>query len=161
MNTIWPDKQIWDINNLEKEKLKIQYHHGVGFVKWRKENDICISSCAASFHKDSTITLWDVRKPKYPEAVQRGHKDVVTACVFDPNSQKKIQNTNNSSREYIVTCSRDGYLICHRWDDAYKPMKFCNKYAMSFDLDSTLAFTFRNTKETGKNNVYLRSSKQG
>ncbi len=68
---------------MEKELIKIQYHQGVGFIKWRgdDENKICITSSAS--HKDPTISLWDIKRVKYPESVLRGHKDIVTSCCFD------------------------------------------------------------------------------
>jgi len=137
------DKQvkIWDINHMEKELYRIKYLSGVGFVKWKpkEENNIFVSS----YSGDNSLSVYDSRKIHYPLELLRGHKDVVTACVYD------------ADRDYVVTASKDGYIICHPSETSYQPMDHCNKFGLAFDLDSTVAFSFprRKNASTSTNNV--------
>ena len=46
------------------------------------------------------------------------------------------------NRKYIISGSKDGYLMVHRFDQAYEPFKYVNKYGLTFDVDNTMAFNF-------------------
>lgn len=67
--------------NLDKELYKIKYHSGVGFVKWKPDDQDKI--CISSYSGDNSLSLWDMKKIFYPSGVLKGHKDVVTACVYE------------------------------------------------------------------------------
>jgi len=124
--------KIWDITNIEKELYKLKYLAGVGFAKWKPDDEEMI--CVSSYSGDNSLSLWNTSKKNYPIGLLRGHKDVVTACVYE------------SKLNYIITASKDGYVICHPGEGVYNPMNYCNKYGLSFDSDSTLAFTFNDRK---------------
>ena len=55
-------------------------------------------------------------------------------------------NSNNLkilfNRNYLVSASKDGYLMVHKLDQWYQPFKHVNKYGLTFDLDNTMAFSF-------------------
>jgi len=142
------DKQvkIWDINNMEKELFRFKYLSGVGFVKWKhnEEDKIFVSS----YSGDNYLSLYDSKTIHYPIGLLKGHKDVVTACVFD------------AEREFVVTASKDGYIICHPSETMFNPMDYCNKFGLAFDLDSTVAFSFPSKKpKAEKNSIRVVSSK--
>ena len=66
---------------------------------------------------------------------------------------KLMKNSN-----YLITGSKDGYIICHPAEGAYKPMDYCNKYGLAFDLDSTFAFTNNNKKLKTQSKSYRNIS---
>ncbi len=141
------DKQVkvWDINNMEKELFRFKYLSGVGFVKWKpnEEEKIFVSS----YSGDNSLSIYDSKTIHYPVGLLRGHKDVVTACVFD------------AEREIVTTASKDGYIICHPSETTFQPMNYCNKFGLAFDLDSTVAFSFPCRKpQPEKNSIRVVSS---
>lgn len=73
----------------------------------------------------------------HPQCVFKGHKDAVSGFVFPPNE------------EYIVTASKDNFLIYQPYSNACFPFEKCNKAALSFDIDDFVVF--RSEFQTKKN----------
>lgn len=105
---------------------KIQNLAGVSNVKWRskEQDELCISS----FTLDYTVSIWNYKYEFHPQCVFKGHKDIVSGFVFPPNE------------EFIITGSKDNYLIYQNFSNACYPFDKCNKAALSFDIDDFLIF---------------------
>ena len=106
--------------------MNIQNLAGVNNVKWRSKRDdeICVSSISFDF----TVSVWSMNYEYHPKAVFKGHKDVVNGFVLSPKE------------DFIITASRDNYLIYQSFSNAYCPFDACNKAALGFNVDDVLIF---------------------
>ena len=118
-----------------EEMTKIQHLAGVSYVKWRiKEPEELLVS---SFTLDYTVSVWNYKSEFHPQCIFKGHRDVVTGYVLPPNE------------DFIITGSKDNYLIFQNFSNAYSPFEHCNKAGLSFDIDDFVVF--RSEFQTVKN----------
>jgi WD40 repeat protein len=68
------------LNALDLE-YKIKYLSGVGFVKWKPDDET--KMCVSSYSGDNSLSMWNTEQIHYPMGILKGHKDVVTACVYE------------------------------------------------------------------------------
>lgn len=106
--------------------MKIQNLAGVNNVRWRtkKEHEILVSS----LNFDFTVSVWDVFYEFHPKRVFKGHKDIVNGFVLSPNE------------DFIVTASKDNFIVWQSFGNAYCPFESCNKAALGFNIDDVLVF---------------------
>lgn len=127
-------------------------------MKWKPDDET--KMCVSSYSGDNSLSMWNTEQIHYPMGILKGHKDVVTACVYETalynyffKKRRLILYSN-----YLITGSKDGYIICHPAEGAYKPMDYCNKYGLALDLDSTFAFTNNNKKMKTQSKNYRNIS---
>jgi WD40 repeat protein len=126
-----------------EELTKIQHLAGVSYVKWRiKEPEEFLVS---SFTLDFTVSVWNYNSEFHPQFIFKGHRDVVTGYVLPPNE------------DFIITGSKDNFLIYQNFSNAYSPFEHCNKAGLSFDIEDFVVFRseFQKVKNIDNFFIYL------
>lgn len=78
----------------------------------------------ASGGADTDIFIWDVVNLA-GRCKLRGHKDVVTGCVFVPPSS----TTSNGQSKYLISCSKDTFMRVGYLEQTAYPVLICNSHS--------------------------------
>lgn len=109
--------KIWDMQPKPSLEHTIYTIASVGHIKWRPQRKYHIASCALVL--DSTVNVWDIRRPHVPLAMFAEHRDVTTAIAWqdDPNC--------------FLSTSRDCTLYRHKFMDAAHPALWGSSQALA------------------------------
>lgn len=120
----------------------------VGRIKWRPQRKFHIASCALVV--DSSINVWDIRRPYIPFASFKEHKDVATGLAWRGDPQ------------VFLSVSRDCTLVHHVFKDASRPADQANPQGISLNSAGDVAFACRisnsNVPVSAKIQGYLRKT---
>ncbi|KAE8744591.1 hypothetical protein FOCC_FOCC008720 [Frankliniella occidentalis] len=141
--------KVWELS-LEKPVVEytISTIASVGRIKWRPQRKHHIASCALVV--DSSINVWDIRRPYIPFASFKEHKDVATGLAWRGDPQ------------VFLSVSRDCTLVHHVFKDATRPADQANPQGISLNPAGDVAFASRistnNVPFSAKLQGYLRKS---
>ena len=71
--------EVWDLSRSVPE-YTVTTMASVGRIKWRPQKTYHIASCALVI--DSSIHVWDIRRPYIPHASFNDHKDITTGIAW-------------------------------------------------------------------------------
>ncbi|CAD6208442.1 GSCOCG00003454001-RA-CDS [Cotesia congregata] len=127
--------KIWDLTQKPTCEYTIHTIASVGRVKWRPQRKYHIASCALVV--DSSINVWDIRRPYIPFASFNEHKDVTTGIAWrgDPHS--------------FISTSRDCTLYHHAFQEASRPANQANPQGL--DINPYCEVGFANKVNTNNN----------
>lgn len=72
--------KIWDLGFKNVLEYSVTTMASVGRIKWRPQRMYHIASCALVI--DSSIHVWDIRRPYIPHASFNDHKDITTGIAW-------------------------------------------------------------------------------
>ncbi|GBP16076.1 GATOR complex protein WDR24 [Eumeta japonica] len=104
--------KVWDLHAKPTLEYTIYTIASVGHVKWRPQKKYHIASCALVL--DSTINVWDIRRPHIPFATFAEHRDVTTAIAWQGDP------------DVFLSTSRDCTLYRHKFREAAHPVLWAN-----------------------------------
>lgn len=112
-------------------------------MKWRTkvEDEIGVSS----INFDFTVSFWNINYEYHPQYIFKGHKDVVNGFVLSPNE------------DFIITASKDSYLIWQSISHAICPFNSCNKAALGFNIDDVLVFRSEHKNNGSKDAAFEKT----
>ncbi|KAL3269120.1 hypothetical protein HHI36_008201 [Cryptolaemus montrouzieri] len=133
--------KVWDLTNKPTLEYTIHTIASIGHVKWRPQRKYHISSCALVI--DSTINVWDVRRPYIPYAAFNEHKDIASGIAWkgDPES--------------FLSTGRDCTLYHHSFSDADRPASRANSQAISLNNKGEILYA---QKIIISNNIATKSA---
>ncbi|XP_060528349.1 GATOR complex protein WDR24 isoform X2 [Cylas formicarius] len=109
--------KVWDLISKPTLEYTIHTMASIGHVKWRPQYKYHIASCAIVI--DSSINVWDVRRPYIPFASFNEHRDIASGVAFrgDPN--------------IFLSSGRDSMLYHHSFGDAQRPASKANLHGLT------------------------------
>ncbi|XP_034949561.1 GATOR complex protein WDR24 [Chelonus insularis] len=126
--------KVWDLSQKPTCEYTIHTIASVGRIKWRPQRKFHIASCALVV--DSSINVWDIRRPYIPFASFNEHKDVTTGIAWrgDPHS--------------FISTSRDCTLYHHMFQDATRPASQANPQGIDLNPNGDVGFACRSNTNT-------------
>ncbi|GAB6027610.1 hypothetical protein CHUAL_001851 [Chamberlinius hualienensis] len=119
--------KVWDLSSkLESSVCTIPTIASVARIRWRPLRRHHIAS--SSLVVDSSVAVWDIRRPYIPFASFDEHKDVATGIVW------------KNSPDAFLSTSKDATLYLHVFADARRPLDRANPMALDFNGQGDLAF---------------------
>ncbi|KAK9890774.1 hypothetical protein WA026_012119 [Henosepilachna vigintioctopunctata] len=133
--------KVWDMTNKPSPEYTIHTIASIGHVKWRPQRKYHISSCALVI--DSSINVWDIRRPYIPYAAFNEHKDIASGIAWkgDPDA--------------FLSTGRDCTLYYHAFSDADRPASRANAQAISLNTKGEILYA---KKIVVSNNSTCKSS---
>ncbi|KAL3832670.1 hypothetical protein ACJMK2_024292 [Sinanodonta woodiana] len=99
--------KVWDTAKCKLTRC-IQTIASVSKIRWRPLREFYIASC--SLLVDSSINIWDIRRPFIPFATFENHKDVTTSIVWKKDDP-----------HILYSGSKDCFIYQHLFKDAKRP----------------------------------------
>ncbi|XP_054288294.1 GATOR complex protein WDR24-like [Macrosteles quadrilineatus] len=130
--------KVWDMTNKPTLEHTINTIASVGRVKWRPQRKYHLASVALVV--DSSVNVWDVRRPYIPFAAFNEHNDIATGIAWrgDPH--------------VLLTTGRDSTLYQHVFKDAVRPAEKANPAGISFNSIGDLAVACKSSVVNNKTN---------
>jgi WD40 repeat protein len=139
--------KVWDLTNISKPYATIQTIASVARIQWRPSfrNHIASSASLMDFNVHIwSVSLWvgaialdskshysvsrDIKRPYFPWASFRGHKDVATGIQWYQNSG-----------EMLLSCGKDSLLLKQSVADAYRPIQEMCATSVSWTASGNVA----------------------
>ena len=102
--------KVWDLGFRPVLEHTVTTMASVGRIKWRPQKKHHIASCALVI--DSSIHVWDIRRPYIPLASFNDHKDITTAIVWR-GSPDILLSASKVSFYKLVTVSCSAVILHH------------------------------------------------
>ncbi|KAI5710265.1 hypothetical protein M8J75_007112 [Diaphorina citri] len=118
--------KVWDLSIKPSLEYSINTIASVSRIKWRPQRKFHLASC--SLVVDSSVNVWDIRRPYIPLASFTEHKDVVSGLAWRGDPQ------------LFIASSRDGGLYQHSFKDAIRPADNVNPQSISFNCKGDILF---------------------
>lgn len=120
--------KVWDWSR-EKPFIvhSVQTTASVNRVKWRPGYDYHIASCSMVI--DCSIHIWDITQCFVPFATFDEHKDVATGVAWI-----SLDDADN-----FLSCGKDGFVVHHRFKDAYKPKEMFSSIGLTLAPGGNIA----------------------
>ncbi|KAF7268665.1 hypothetical protein GWI33_018236 [Rhynchophorus ferrugineus] len=138
--------KVWDLNG-NKPVLEYTIHTiaSIGHVKWRPQYKYQIASCALVI--DSSINVWDVRRPYIPFASFTEHRDIASRIAWkdDPN--------------IFLSSGRDYRLYHHAFSDGQRPASKANPQGVTLNTFGEIIYsrkvpnTLSNSNSSSQNSI--------
>ncbi|KAL1463760.1 hypothetical protein WDU94_015482, partial [Cyamophila willieti] len=134
--------KVWDLSIKPSLEYSINTIASVISIKWRPQRKYHLASC--SLVVDSSVNVWDIRRPYIPFASFTEHKDVVSGIAWRGDPQ------------VFVATSKDGVLYQHSFKDAIRPADNVNPQSICFNCKGDILFACKaspNVLKPGKGPV--------
>lgn len=131
--------KVWDTTKAKLDHML--YTIGpVGTVKWRPGHKNHLASCSGLVG-DSSVNVWDVRRPYIPYAVFSEHRNVATSIVWrgDP--------------DIILSAGKDNKLFHHAFEDASRPSERANPAGLDISVRGDISHAYRDTRDNHQRSV--------
>ncbi|KAG5887490.1 hypothetical protein JTB14_023676 [Gonioctena quinquepunctata] len=135
--------KVWDLTSKPTLEFTIHTIASIGHIKWRPQRKHHIASCALVI--DSSINIWDVRRPYIPFASFNEHRDIASGIAWrgDPH--------------VFLSSGRDCTLYQHNFNDASRPASKANPQGISQNINGDMLFA-RNVSVLQINNNLSNNS---
>lgn len=134
--------KVWDLSIKPSLEFSINTIASVSGIKWRPQRKFHLAS--RSLVLDSSVNVWDVRRPYIPFASFVEHKDVVSGLVWRGDPQ------------VFIATSKDGVVYQHSFKDAICPADNVNPQSISVSCKGDVLFACKantNVSKPGKGTV--------
>ncbi|CAL2036344.1 unnamed protein product [Caenorhabditis brenneri] len=137
--------KIWDWNGPDLNRIAVvETTAPLGRVVWRPDKPFHLATCASV--NETTVHVWDVRRPYLPYVTYDEHRDSVTDACWPSNDS-----------DVFLTCGKDGVVVLHNIDSGHAPISFACDVAFDITPDGTIGLAV-NSEIHAKNDAELEAS---
>uniref|UniRef100_A0A1I7TMQ3 GATOR2 complex protein WDR24 n=1 Tax=Caenorhabditis tropicalis TaxID=1561998 RepID=A0A1I7TMQ3_9PELO len=137
--------KIWEWTGPELNRVSVvETTAPLGRVVWRPDKPYHLATCASV--NETTVHVWDVRRPYLPLVTYDEHRDSVTDACWPSNNQ-----------DVFLTCGKDGQVVLHNIDSGHAPISFACDVAFDITPDGMMGLAI-NSEIHAKNDAELEAS---
>ncbi|KAF1762269.1 hypothetical protein GCK72_010531 [Caenorhabditis remanei] len=134
--------KIWEWSGAELNRVSVvETTAPLGRVAWRPDKPYHLATCASV--NETTVHVWDVRRPYLPYVTYDEHRDSVTDACWPTNDF-----------DVFLTCGKDGLVVLHNIDSGHAPISYACDVAFDVTPDGTMGVAV-NSEIHAKNDAEL------
>ncbi|UMM22456.1 hypothetical protein L5515_003661 [Caenorhabditis briggsae] len=136
--------KIWEWTGPELVRVSVvETTAPLGRLAWRPDKPYHLATCASV--NETSVHVWDVRRPYLPYVTYDEHRDAVTDACWPSNDF-----------DVFMTCGKDGLVVLHNIDSGHAPISFACDVAFDITPDGTMGLAV-NSEIHAKNEAEMVS----
>ncbi|NP_001368730.1 WDR59/RTC1-like RING zinc finger domain-containing protein [Caenorhabditis elegans] len=140
--------KIWEWTGPELNRISVvETTAPLGRVAWRPDRPYHLATCASV--NETSVHVWDVRRPYLPYVTYDEHRDSVTDACWP-----------STDFDVFMTCGKDGLVVLHNIDSGHAPISFACDVAFDITPDGTMGLAV-NSEIHAKNDADLEAKMCG
>uniref|UniRef100_A0A8R1IE66 GATOR2 complex protein WDR24 n=1 Tax=Caenorhabditis japonica TaxID=281687 RepID=A0A8R1IE66_CAEJA len=141
------NNQIWEWSGPELKRISVvETTAPLGRVVWRPDKPYQLATCASV--NETTVHVWDVRRPFLPYVTYDEHRDSVTDACWPSNDF-----------DVFMSCGKDGLIVLHNIDSGHAPINYACDVAFDITPDGCMGLAV-NSEIHAKNYAMLEEKAQ-